>query len=208
MWLQKNKEELKKLKTWDETPIHVIPNVMVIQVLQCKLSPSSYIVGKWVVMTCVTSARYSRHTHTKSRDRGFLEDRLRQRHSHSWAGAVKAKQCSVSSQCKLCQDPVEDLTHILCHCPSFSESRQRILSELAHLLSETSYEQSSKILAGETVDILFSEERSFTQFILDIYRYSTGDPKVSKIFALCRDLCFTIHTTRIKLLRKLKNQTK
>ena len=42
MWLQKNKKELK---TWDETPIHVIPNVMVIQVLQCKLSPSSYIVG-------------------------------------------------------------------------------------------------------------------------------------------------------------------
>ena len=76
MWLQKNKEELKKLKTWDETPIHVIPNVMVIQVLQCKLSPSSYIVGKWVVMTCVTSARYSRHTHTKSRDRGFLEGLL------------------------------------------------------------------------------------------------------------------------------------
>ena len=76
MWLQKNKEELKKLKTWDETPIHVIPNVMVIQVLQCKLSPSSYIVGKWVVMTCVTSARYSRHTHTQSRDRGFLEGLL------------------------------------------------------------------------------------------------------------------------------------
>ena len=73
MWLQKNKEELKKLKTWDETPIHVIPNVMVIQVLQCKLSPSSYIVGKWVVMTCVTSARYSRHTHTKC---GFLEGLL------------------------------------------------------------------------------------------------------------------------------------
>ena len=143
------------------------------------------------------------------------KDRLRQRHSHSWAGAVKAKQCSVSSQCKLCQDPVEDLTHILCHCPSFSESRQRILSELSHLLSETSYEKSSKILAGETVDILFSEERSLTQFILDctsynfpnIYRYSTGDPKVSKIFALSRDLCFTIHTTRINLLRKLKNQT-
>ena len=132
-----------------------------------------------------------------------------------YTGAVKPKQRSVSSECKLCQNPVEDLTHVLCHCPSFSESRQRILGELAHLLSETSDGKSGKILGRETVDNLFSEKKMLTQFILDctsynlpnVYRYNTGDPKVSKLFSLTRDLCFTIHTTRINLLRKLKNQT-
>ena len=101
MWLQKNKEELKKLKTWDETPIHVIPNVMVIQVLQCKLSPSSYIVGKWVVMTCVTSARYSRHTHTKSRD---CESQWRV----PWPDKVKVYPLEVSHDSMTCHLP---LTH-------------------------------------------------------------------------------------------------
>ena len=152
---------------------------------------------------------------TTARDVMKLRPALKMLAGDYYTGAVKAKQCSVSSQCKLCQDPVEDLIHILCHCPSFAESRQRILNELAHLLTEASDEKSSKILCSETVASLFSEKRTFTQFILDCtsynlpnsYRYTINDPKVTKIFALTRDLCFTIHTTRINLLRKLNNPT-
>ena len=129
--------------------------------------------------------------------------------------AVKSRQNSGSSDCRLCQDPVEDLVHVLCRCPSSSDSRKRILNEISSLLSEASDDNSCKILDSETVKNLFSDEKTLTQFILDCtsynlpntFRYNVNDPKVTKIFSLARDLCFTVHTTRIRLLRELKNTT-
>ena len=128
---------------------------------------------------------------------------------------AKSKQVPGSSHCRLCQDPVEDLVHVLCHCPAFSDSRQRILDELSALLSHPGDNKSSKVLDREMVNNLFSVKRTLTQFILDCcsynlpnsFRYNSNDPKVTKIFSLTRDLCYTIHTTRINRLRDLKNPT-
>ena len=126
---------------------------------------------------------------------------------------AKSKQVPGSSHCRLCQDPVEDLVHILCHCPAYTDSRQRILEELSTLLCVDNNDKSSKILDRETVQHLLSAKRTLTQFILDCcsfnlptsLRYNDNDPKVRKIFSLARDLCYTIHTTRINRLREIKN---
>ena len=51
-----------------------------------------------------------------------------------------------------------------------------------------------------------------TKFVLDCtsynlpstYRYSTNDPKTTEIFSLSRDLCYTLHSKRMRLLHNLK----
>ena len=122
-----------------------------------------------------------------------------------------------SSHCRLCQDPVESLTHVLTQCQSTSEPRARIISELGNLLEETDIDNlPSKVIHSGNFANLLSTPRTLTQFLLDCtsfnlpdeYRYNINDVKVNKIFKLTRDLCFSIHTLRIKSLKELVNANK
>ena len=127
---------------------------------------------------------------------------------------TKSKQVSgTSSHCRTCNHPVENLVHILCVCESYSEPRQRVLDQLALLLGEqTQGDSSSKALDSDSLKNLFSDARLLCQFVLDCtslnltntYRFSTSDPKIPDIFRLSRDLCYTVHTTRMKMLRDMK----
>ena len=127
--------------------------------------------------------------------------------------AAKSKQVPGSSHCRICRDPVEDLVHVLCDCPALDEPRRRIFHQLSLTLGEqTPDDNSSKILDAVCIEILFSDKIMLTQFVLDCtsynlpntYRYSTNDPKMTEIFRLSRDLCYTLHSKRLKLLHNLK----
>ena len=133
--------------------------------------------------------------------------------------AAKNKQVpGCSSHCRICGDPVEDLVHVLCDCPALADPRQRILDQLTQALGEqTPDDISSKILDPVSRDNLLSDKRLLTQFVLDndctsynlpsTYRYSTNDPKTIEIFRLSRDLCYTLHSKRMRLLHNLKKNT-
>ena len=130
---------------------------------------------------------------------------------------TKSKQVpGTSSHCRTCKHPVENLVHILCDCESYSEPRKRILDQLALLLAEqTQGDNFSKDLDSDSLKNLLSDSRLLCQLVLDctslnlpnIYRFSTSDPKTPEIFRLSRDLCFTVHTTRMKMLREMKKQS-
>ena len=118
-----------------------------------------------------------------------------------------------TTACRLCQGPVESLTNVITQCRSTSEPRVRIFSELGNLIEETDIDNfSSKLIHNENFANLLSTPRTLTQFILDCtsfnlpdeYRYNINDVKVNKIFKLTRDLCFSIHTLRIKSLNANK----
>ena len=112
---------------------------------------------------------------------------------------------------------MESLTHVLTQCQSTSEPRARIISELGNLLEETDIDNlPSKVIHSGNFANLLSTPRTLTQFLLDCtsfnlpdeYRYNINDVKVNKIFKLTRDLCFSIHTLRIKSLKELANANK
>ena len=88
----------------------------------------------------------------------------------------------------------------------------RVLTELGHLLEEKTGDNCmSKVIQSEKVKKLFEDHRMLTQFILDCtsfnlpddYRLNVNDKKVNQIFKLTRDLCYSIHSSRIKSLKDL-----
>ena len=118
----------------------------------------------------------------------------------------RAKYCGGSPHCRLCNldqcsenRPKEDTCHILIECPTFQETRERIINEMRLICKESSYDLSS----------VFGCNTLLTQFILDctsLYlptRISPEDPLCRCIFNLSRDLCYSICSQRSRMLKLL-----
>ena len=78
-----------------------------------------------------------------------------------------------------------------------------------------SYLEQIRVGQHENMGNMKTSEKILTQFILDptsfnlTDRIHTSDPIVTNLFKLSRDMCWTIHKERIKILQELsKKQTK
>ena len=126
---------------------------------------------------------------------------------------IKAAYQGGSPHCRLCQGDsdenrtqpqlVENISHILTKCSAYAEARTRIFHQMEIICSQSKCEINFK-------NILKDPEH-LTQFILDCtslnlpVRISDYDEVCPQIFALSRDLCFSINKTRLEILKKMKS---
>ena len=118
----------------------------------------------------------------------------------------RAKYQGGSPACRICSsDEPESLEHILTICNNYSDVRRRVISEMKNLLENIDY--------IETYEPIFSNNQNLTQFILDCtsanlpIRINYSDRISSKIFELSRGLCYSIHKTRLKMLKDLASKS-
>ena len=105
-------------------------------------------------------------------------------------------------QCRLCLATIESTDHILVHCRSLQEVRERLLPELLNTVA--SVDPASQILVNPTSPHL-------TQFLLDCtslnlpnsYRISPQIPGLNQIFKIARDWCFALCNERKRQLKPI-----
>ena len=109
---------------------------------------------------------------------------------------------SNNHECSICKKESETIEHIIASCTAYKPIRDRILSEMLEVCLE------SKNLEMKTSWLQNNE--TIAQFILDptsfnlTERVNLNDSIVTKLFTLSRDMCFAIHTERMRKLRILK----
>ena len=121
-----------------------------------------------------------------------------------------------SPHCRICSDPkisdhdkpIENVEHVVSTCPATSGVRTPILSKIIDLLP----------LSKTNIDInkLVSNQSMMTQFLLDPtslnlendVRIHIDDPLSREIMNLSRELCYAIHSERLKILKKIKEDQK
>ena len=125
----------------------------------------------------------------------------------SFTYEIRANQSGGAPHCRCCSQPnqlvkpSENLTHILTECAAYSDIRDRIFPEYSLLC------QQSKMITFEDI---YSNKANLCQFILEPCslnlpnRVSIKDPNLNQFFNLSRDLCFAVHSRRMKIL---KNKT-
>ena len=104
--------------------------------------------------------------------------------------------------CKLCRSENETIPHIIGVCPIYAEIRSRIVQQISDvcLLSKSSINFQN----------LVDNPQTLTQFILDPSSFNLeerihlSDPIVQQLFTLSRDMCYGIHSERIRQLQRLK----
>ena len=104
--------------------------------------------------------------------------------------------------------PIENVEHVVSTCPATSGIRTQILTKIINLLplSKTDI----------NVNKLLSDKSTITQFLLDPtslnlendVRIHIDDPLSRDIMTLARDLCYSIHTERLKILKKMNEDQK
>ena len=121
---------------------------------------------------------------------------------------IRARYSGGSATCRLCLDsahpcsrPVESICHILAKCSAFSEIRARIFLQYEIICISSISRFNFTSISGDP--------ELTTQFILDCTslnlpnRISESDEICPRIFALSRDLCFSIYKRRLNLLRNM-----
>ena len=111
-------------------------------------------------------------------------------------------QPHLSPACKLCSAPVETSEHVLVTCSATAECRRRILPDLLNAVA--AIQPTSHILGSPT-------KGQLVQFILDCtsmnldnnLRIPTHNPRVTEMFHISRDWCFSISKERTRQLSKL-----
>ena len=110
-----------------------------------------------------------------------------------------------SPLCIICElQEEETILHILAICPHYEATRIRILKEI-----EITCEFSKTKLNFNSV---VKHPKILTQFILDptsfnlTTRVHINDPIVQQLFKLSRDLCFSIHSARMKKLKEMSEK--
>ena len=102
-----------------------------------------------------------------------------------------------SDTCTVDIKPVEDIPHILSSCMAYSDIRERILLEYAQLSVKSEFD----------FNCILSDSNRLTQFILDPTslnlprRISYSDKNSSDFFKISRDLCYSVHTRRMNILK-------
>ena len=118
--------------------------------------------------------------------------------------AVRAAQSGGSSHCRLCGFHTEDINHII-NCLETSKAKFDTLGYLSNAVHQTKYPINFTSL---------SESKFFTQFILDCtsmnlpnqFRVNIRDPAVTNIFKAARKMVNSIHSERLRKLKKLENR--
>ena len=114
--------------------------------------------------------------------------------------------------CRLCQHlfpeepvPAEDMIHLLMRCRATADTRTRLIPELMNIVA----------LESPNNDILSKPNHThLTQLVLDPtllnlppgIRLSYDHPGLSKLFPMCRTLCYAIHKDRLRQLNQLRLQ--
>ena len=104
--------------------------------------------------------------------------------------------------CKLCRSENETISHIIGVCTTYDEIRGRIVQQI----SDVCLHSKSSI----NIQNIVNNPQTLTQFILDPSsinleeRIHLSDPIVQQLFKLSRDLCYGIHSERIRKLQRLK----
>ena len=104
--------------------------------------------------------------------------------------------------CKLCRGGNETISHIISVCPQYDELRNRV----AQQLSDVCMASKNNI----NVQTILSDPKLMTQFILDPTSFiltesiHISDPIVQQLFKLSRDVCYGIHSERLRQLQRLK----
>jgi hypothetical protein len=119
---------------------------------------------------------------------------------------IKSNQSGGSSHCRCCPSPspTESIKHILTICESYSDLRNRIITEY----KETCEQSKSTISFSD----ICSDNDSLCQFILDPaslnlrVRVSLSDPILGALFKISRDYCHAINATRKKILTRKENE--
>ena len=117
----------------------------------------------------------------------------------------RADQSGGSSHCRCCSQsspsnlrPIESTCHILTQCTAYADIRKRLLSEYASLCSRS----------GIDFKHFLEDDDLLCQFILDPtslnlpIRISMKDPNLGSYFRKSRDVCFSIHNARMKILKQ------
>ena len=107
--------------------------------------------------------------------------------------------------CKICQTESESICHIVANCMEYNQVRSRISTEIKALCIKINLQEINKIFENSSI---------FTQFVLDpssfnldpCYRVNISDPRLTELFKLSRDLCFSIDNTRKKKLQQIKDK--
>jgi hypothetical protein len=130
--------------------------------------------------------------------------------------------------CRLCRGsyapqsaPPDTITHILTECKGTAEVRERILPKLLNALLHARPNHIYLIyfifIAYLTYPpSLLTLDTTFAQFILDCtsfnlsdqFRLSVNINYIDKMFCISRDLCYAVHSSRMKKLKLLKAQEK
>ena len=103
--------------------------------------------------------------------------------------------------CRIYRYENETICHILAICPAFNSIRSRILYEMAEVCKTS--------ISKVDFQLILENPETMTQFILDPTsfnlerRLNISDPIVTTMFPLSRDICYSIHKTRTKLLEEL-----
>ena len=120
-------------------------------------------------------------------------------------GSPHCRSCIIENKQTKEELPSENLIHILTICTSYSDIRKRILSELSLLC------QKSK--NSINFDKILEDKNKLCQFILDPTsmnlesRINFKDPLMPDFFRIARDMCYSIHTKRMNILKE-KSQNK
>ena len=106
-----------------------------------------------------------------------------------------------SPHCRLCQESIEDLDHIIAQCSAYSDVRDRILDEIEIICSE-----SNSLINFEEIK---KTQKHLTQFILDCSslnlpsRFNIYDENIYKMFRISRDFCYYVKKTRSERLKSI-----
>ena len=99
----------------------------------------------------------------------------------------------------------KNLIHILKTCDSYYNIRQRLLSEIFLLCQRTK--------KHKDCENILKDKNKLCQLILDPVsmnlnsRVNIRDPLVQDFFKISRDLCYSIHTKRMNILKNLKEKS-
>ena len=115
-------------------------------------------------------------------------------------GSPHCRSCSFESKQNKQDLPSENLQHILTTCEAYSEIRKRILIEISTLCKQTKN--------NINFDKIFEDKNKLCQFILDPTsmnlnsRVNFNDPLMPDFFRISHDMCHSIHTKRMNILKK------
>ena len=118
-------------------------------------------------------------------------------------GSPHCRSCSAANQKT---PPAENIQHIITQCVAYSDIRERILQEFKHLCEQSK--------SKPNFDNIQKDESTQCQFILDPTslnlesRICPNDPKIDGFFELSRDICYSIHTRRMKILKEISKEKK
>ena len=119
----------------------------------------------------------------------------------------RADQLGGSPHCRCCyaieseSRHIESTAHILTKCVAYADIRARIFPELSGLCSRS----------GLDFQEYLNDDDKLCQFSLDPTsldlprRIGISDPNLDTYFRKSRDLCYSIHNLRMKILKKKKD---